>query len=106
MPMTADDSFVCKKTVFCHGKRVEPAGLAPLKRCCLPPIWMSGKVAITKIMIRHPVIGHNRNPCVHKNIVLRFIIVNQMLILQSAVTNGHWCGGKRPQCGASAASLS
>ena len=26
--------------------------------------------------------------------------------LQSAVTNGHWCGGKRPQCGASAASLS
>ena len=26
--------------------------------------------------------------------------------VQSAVTNGHWCGGKRPQCGASAASLS
>lgn len=26
--------------------------------------------------------------------------------MQSAVTNGHWCGGKRPQCGASAASLS
>ena len=28
------------------------------------------------------------------------------LLVQSAVTNGHWCGGKRPQCGASAASLS
>ena len=26
--------------------------------------------------------------------------------LQSAVTNGHWCGGKRPQCGASAVGLS
>ena len=25
--------------------------------------------------------------------------------LQSAVANGHWCGGKRPQCGAPAASL-
>ena len=26
--------------------------------------------------------------------------------VQSAVTNGHWCGGKRPQCGASAVGLS
>ena len=26
--------------------------------------------------------------------------------MQSAVTNGHWCGGKRPQCGASAVGLS
>lgn len=28
------------------------------------------------------------------------------IIVQSAVTNGHWCGGKRPQCGASAVGLS
>ena len=28
------------------------------------------------------------------------------VIMQSAVTNGHWCGGKRPQCGASAVGLS
>ena len=27
-------------------------------------------------------------------------------LVQSAVTNGHWCGGKRPQCGASAVGLS
>ena len=26
--------------------------------------------------------------------------------VQSAVANGHWCGGKRPQCGASAVGLS
>ena len=26
-------------------------------------------------------------------------------IVQSAVANGHWCGGKRPQGGASTASL-
>ena len=31
---------------------------------------------------------------------------NSKAYMQSAVTNGHWCGGKRPQCGASAASLS
>ena len=29
-----------------------------------------------------------------------------MVSAQLAVANGHWCGGKRPQCGASAASLS
>ena len=29
-----------------------------------------------------------------------------MASAQSAVANGHWCGGKRPSCGASAASLS
>ena len=29
-----------------------------------------------------------------------------MASAQLAVANGHWCGGKRPQCGASAASLS
>ena len=29
----------------------------------------------------------------------------KIVLLQSAVANGHWCGGKRPQGGASTASL-
>ena len=37
--------------------------------------------------------------------LLRINLVASFVILQSAVTNGHWCGGKRPQCGAPAASL-
>lgn len=33
-------------------------------------------------------------------------LVVTIVEMQSAVTNGHWCGGKRPQCGASAVGLS
>jgi len=32
-------------------------------------------------------------------------LIDGSIFLQSAVANGHWCGGKRPQCGAPAASL-
>ena len=50
-------------------------------------------------------------------VALPFVIMLSLAVLlmenstskhrvQSAVTNGHWCGGKRPQCGASAVGLS
>ena len=41
-----------------------------------------------------------------ETIVSKNKTIDQQKKVQSAVTNGHWCGGKRPQCGASAASLS
>ena len=56
---------------------------------------------------RHFIIcTNNENDICEKVTYPRVKSVITGIRLQSAVTTGHWCGGKRPQCGASAASLS
>ena len=66
-----------------------------------------GELAKATKMSANTLAKLGKNETVSMDILVRICTVLKCDIgVQSAVTNGHWCGGKRPQCGASAASLS